>query len=169
MRKNITKLALLAVLVAFVVQTGVTADTTKAPAADPATGEEINWQVISSGGTDGSSTNFALKGTVAQTAVGYGSSASYGLNSGFWQKFGCCNGDGIRGNVDGITGPAGEVDINDLTYLVAYMFGGGPPPPCIDEGNVDGLVGPAGPIDINDLTYLVAYMFGGGPPPAPCP
>ena len=74
-----------------------------------------------------------------------------------------------EGNVDGITGPAGEVDINDLTYLVAYMFGGGPPPRCIDAGNVDGIVGPAGDIDINDLTYLVDYMFGGGPPPAPCP
>ena len=77
----------------------------------------------------------------------------------------CCKN---RGNVDGLIGPAGPIDISDLTYLVAYMFGGGLPPPCPEQGNVDGLVGPAGPIDISDLTYLIAYMFGGGPPPPQC-
>ena len=32
------------------------------------TGEEINWQVISSGGTDGDSENFGLKGTAGLEA-----------------------------------------------------------------------------------------------------
>ena len=81
----------------------------------------------------------------------------------------CCNGDGIRGNVDNIIGPGGSVDVADLTYLVAYLFQGGPPPPCPEEGNADGLIGPAGPIDVADLTYLVAYLFQSGPAPAPCP
>ncbi len=84
----------------------------------------------------------------------------------------CCCVD-IRGNVDGIDGPAGPIDVNDLTYLVDYLFGSptGPQPPCPDEGNVDGIDGPAGPIDVNDLTYLVDYLFGSptGPQPPACP
>jgi hypothetical protein len=81
----------------------------------------------------------------------------------------CCNGDGIRANVDNQAGPGGEVDVADLTYLVAFLFQGGPAPPCTDEGNVDGLTGPAGDIDVADLTYLVAFLFQGGPQPLPCP
>lgn len=75
----------------------------------------------------------------------------------------------VRGNVDGITGPGGDIDVSDLTFLVAYLFSGGSTPPCIDEGNVDGIDGPAGPIDVADLTYLVAYLFQGGSAPALCP
>ncbi len=78
---------------------------------------------------------------------------------------GCCQN---RGNVDGVIGGAGPVDVSDLTYLVAFLFQGGPPPPCMDEGNVDGVVGGAGPVDVSDLTYLVAFLFQGGPPPPPC-
>ena len=78
---------------------------------------------------------------------------------------GCCQN---RGNVDHLIGPAGPVDVADLTYLVAYLFQGGNPPPCEEEGNVDALIGPAGPIDVADLTYLVAYLFQGGNPPPPC-
>lgn len=131
------------------------------------TGEQINWQVISSGGTDdASSTNFRLSGTVGQTAVGEGSSTNYGMRHGYWQDFGggagCCNHDGIRGdeNYD-MQGP----NIVDLTYLVAYLFGGGAPPPCEEEGDVNA----DGGTNIVDLTALVAYLFGGGSPPEPCP
>ncbi len=81
----------------------------------------------------------------------------------------CCNGDGIRGNVDGITGIGGEVDIADLTYLVAYLFQGGSPPPCVEEGNVDGVTGIGGPIDVADMSYLAIYIYQGGDPPAACP
>ncbi len=81
---------------------------------------------------------------------------------------GCCNGDGMRGNADGVTGAGGEVDVADLTYTVAYLFLGGPAPPCLDEGNTDGITGAGGPVDVADLTYLVAYLFLGGPAPAPC-
>ncbi len=132
-------------------------------------GEEINWQVISSGGTKGSSASFDLQGTVGQTSVGVGSSASFGLQHGYWQDFTsgggtCCMGS-IRGNVDYDVGDA--IDISDLVYLVDFMFSGGPPPPCFEEGDVDG--SGAAPIDISDLVYLVDYMFTGGPAPPPCP
>ena len=71
----------------------------------------------------------------------------------------CCV---IRGDVDrdGV-GP----NIADLVYLVTYMFGDGPEPPCMDESDIDGNgVGP----DIADLVYLVTYMFGSGPAPVGC-
>jgi hypothetical protein len=73
----------------------------------------------------------------------------------------CCNHDNIRGDVNyDLQGP----NIVDLTYLVAYLFGGGAEPPCTEEGdaNADEAV------NIVDLTYLVAYLFSSGPPPEPC-
>ena len=61
------------------------------------------------------------------------------------------------------TGGDGGVNIADLTFLVAYLFGGGasPDPLCAADVNHDGAV------NIADLTYLVAYLFGGGPEPSP--
>jgi len=73
-------------------------------------------------------------------------------------EFGCCA--GIRGNVDGI----GEVNVSDLTYLVAYLFQGGPGAPCVEESDVDG----SEATNVSDLTYLVAFLFQGGPDPADC-
>jgi len=61
---------------------------------------------------------------------------------------------------------SGGVNVSDLTYLIAYLFQGGPGPGCFDAGDVNGdLSGP----NISDLTYLVAYLFQGGTPPPPCP
>jgi len=158
MRKNIAKLALLTVPVLFVVQASLSADTTKVSTAEPATGEEINWQVISSGGTVGASVSYEFGGTLGQPAVGYGSSASYGLSQGFWQVFGCCE---LRGDVD----HSGAINVADLTYLVDYLFFSGPAPPCEEESDVDG----SGAINVADLTYLVDYLFFEGPAPPPCP
>jgi hypothetical protein len=127
-------------------------------------GEQIKWQVISSGSTDGSSTAYCLKGTIGQPAVGSGSSAGYSLGHGFWQLFGsgdeCCQ---HRGDINHSgSGP----DISDLVFLVTYMFQGGVEPPCLDEADINGSGG--GP-DITDLVYLVTYMFQSGPAPVPCP
>lgn len=72
----------------------------------------------------------------------------------------CCVGD--RGNVDG--DPDDLCNIVDLTYLVAYLFGEGDPPPCEKEADVNS----DGSVNIVDLTYIVAYLFGGGPSPDPC-
>ncbi len=69
------------------------------------------------------------------------------------------------GNIDGLTGPAGPVDVADLSFLVDYLFRGGPTPPTIVAANVDGITGPGGPIDVADLSYLVDFLFRGGPPP----
>jgi len=158
MRKNIVKLALLTVPVLFVVQASLSADTTKVSTAEPATGEEIIWQVISSGGTEGTSASYDMRGTLGQPAVGFGSSASYGLSQGFWHEFGCCE---LRGDVD----HSGEINVADLTYLVDYLFFSGPAPPCEEESDVDG----SGDINVADLIYLVDYLFFSGPAPLPCP
>jgi hypothetical protein len=164
MKRNFIIVVLLAAFMSSAIQIGLAADTTKTSLTEPATGEQIKWQVISSGGTKGSSTNFQLSGTVGQTAVGYGSSTNFGLRHGFWQQFGpttCCNHDGIRGDVN----MSGTINVADATYLVAYLKGLGPAPPCDEEGDVNG----SGTINVADVTYLVAYLKGLGSAPPACP
>ncbi len=54
-------------------------------------------------------------------------------------------------------------DISDLTYMVDYIFGGGPEPAefvCADVNSSGGTL-----INISDLTYLVNYLFTGGDDP----
>ncbi len=65
----------------------------------------------------------------------------------------------------------GAIDIADLTYIVDYMFVGGPAPvsdtdcPSPNRADLDCNLG----VDIADLTYMVDYMFGGGEAPCnPC-
>jgi len=72
----------------------------------------------------------------------------------------CCQ--GIRGNVDY---QGGDNLIDDLVYLVDWMFTAGPPPPCAVEADLSG----DGQLDIADLVYMVDYLFAGGIPPADCP
>ncbi len=78
----------------------------------------------------------------------------------------CCCLD--RGNVDGVNGPGGPVDVSDLTYVVAFLFTSGTTPPCPEQANIDGIDGPGGPVDVSDLTYLVAYLFQSGETPPSC-
>lgn len=61
-----------------------------------------------------------------------------------------------------VSGDGNGPNIADLTYLVAYLFGGGPPPPDMQTADINGS---GGDPNIADLTYLVAYLFGGGPDP----
>ncbi len=63
----------------------------------------------------------------------------------------------ICGDADG----NGLVNIADVTYLVAYIFAGGPPPDPLASGDVDC----NGSVNIADVVYLINYIFGGGPPP----
>ena len=98
--------------------TVVEQDETPPAPADPAIGEQIKWQVISAGGRTGDPVNAdtILGGSVGQTAAGTGIVPT------------CCNDDGIRGDVDY---SGGAPNVGDLSWLVAYLFQGGPPPaPC---------------------------------------
>ncbi len=125
-----------------------------APTARPAAGEQIKWQVISSGGSRSGSTNFRMSATVGQTAAGPASSFNYKVNQGFWQNFSggsCCV--NLTGNVD--CDPLDGVDIGDLTTLIDNLFISFTPLCCEAEANCDGLGG----IDIGDLTALIDNLF----------
>jgi hypothetical protein len=68
----------------------------------------------------------------------------------------------VPGNANGYGDPA--VDIDDLVYLINYVFGGGPAPiPLLCCGNANG----SGDVDIDDIVYLINYVFSGGPAPIP--
>ena len=127
-------------------------------------GEEINWQVISSGGSRGTTTGLVLTSAFGQTAVGTGTTTGQLCHLGFLQNFsgGCCV--GMTGNVD--NDPTEFIDIGDLTALIDYLFITAAVPVCLAEANVDGSVG--GFVDIGDLTALIDYLFITAAPPAPC-
>jgi hypothetical protein len=55
----------------------------------------------------------------------------------------------------------GVVNILDVTYLIAYLYKGGPTPPVLSLANANG----TWPINILDATYLIAYLYKGGPDP----
>lgn len=54
-----------------------------------------------------------------------------------------------------------SVNIQDLTYLIAYLFSGGAPPPIPAAADINN----SGTVNVADLTMLVAYLFFGGSPP----
>ncbi len=63
----------------------------------------------------------------------------------------------IRGDANG----NGEVQIEDIIYLINYLFIGGSAPPTVRAGdaNCDGVV------DVADVVYLINYLFLDGSPP----
>ena len=64
-------------------------------------------------------------------------------------------------NVCGDADASGAVDIDDVVYLINYIFAGGPEPNPYWTGDADG----SGAIDIDDVVYLINYIFSGGPAP----
>ena len=61
------------------------------------------------------------------------------------------------GDADG----SDSVDIDDVVYLINYIFAGGPTPEPYESGDANC----SGGVDIDDVVYLIAYIFSGGPPP----
>ncbi len=77
-----------------------------------------------------------------------------------WSKpISCCvlRGDALHDNQ--------LILVNDLVYLVNYVFKGGPPPICPEEGDA---LADNGLILVNDLVFLVNYVFKGGDAPPLC-
>ena len=72
----------------------------------------------------------------------------------------CSSCNWIVGDADG----SGYIDIDDVVYLIEYIFLSGPIPiPVHNVGNADCSID----VDIDDVVYLISYIFTGGPPP-PC-
>jgi hypothetical protein len=72
--------------------------------------------------------------------------------------------DSIGDACDYVCGDAdasGAVDIDDVVYLIAYIFSDGPPPVPEESADADCSEG----VDIDDVVYLIAYIFSGGGEP----
>jgi hypothetical protein len=54
-----------------------------------------------------------------------------------------------------------EVDIDDVVFLIAYVFTGGPAPDPLESADADC----SGDVDIDDIVYLIAHIFTAGPEP----
>ncbi len=52
----------------------------------------------------------------------------------------------------------GKINIFDITYLIAYLYKGGPAPVSIEAADVNN----DGAVNIFDITYLIAYLYKGG-------
>ena len=133
-------------------------------------GEDVNWQVMSAGGDiGGTSTNYGLSGTVGQTAVGAGGSASFGVSHGFWQEFGETICDCIPGDANGdlwFPPYSGGINVGDAVFLINYVFKSGtsPTPYAVCSGDANGDC----QVNVGDAVYLINYVFKGGPPPVSC-
>jgi hypothetical protein len=70
---------------------------------------------------------------------------------------------GAASYIAGDSDHSGEVDIDDIVYLISHIFSEGPAPDPVDAGDADASCG----IDIDDAVYLISYVFSGGPAPLP--
>jgi hypothetical protein len=74
------------------------------------------------------------------------------------------NSDGVGDACDSECGDvdvSGGVDIDDVVFLITYIFSQGPAPQPLETGDVD----LSGGVDIDDVVYLINFIFAGGPPP----
>jgi hypothetical protein len=66
----------------------------------------------------------------------------------------------------GETNNNGVINILDITYLINYLYKGGPAPApfalCSGDANCNCVV------NILDVTYLISYLYKGGPAPCEC-
>jgi M6 family metalloprotease-like protein len=69
----------------------------------------------------------------------------------------CCL---LRGDVD----HSGELSTQDINYLIAYAWKGGPAPPCDEEADANG----DGEVTPGDITFLIEHAWMQGPAPPPC-
>jgi hypothetical protein len=142
-----------------------------APPSPANASEQIRWQVISSGGTDGHATTYALKGTIGQTAVGHAQTTQYAVDHGFWQPFAidtsCCGRytGGYTGNTD--CDIDGKRNLADITVLIDHVYISKTNLCCRENGNVDGSLD--GKINLADITALIDHVYISKLPTAACP
>lgn len=121
--------------------------------------EEINWHVISSGGSmQGESTNYGLSGTVGQIAVGEGTGGDKVLRHGFWQDFYVSSGGCTTA---GDANHDGSFNVGDAVYVINNVFKGGPLPVELNEGDANNDCS----FNVGDAVYMINNVFKGGPLP----
>jgi len=145
-------------------------------ATAPKAGEEINWQVLSGGGTKGDDGTYYLSGTVGQTAVRVGTyNIDDQLRHGYWQFFGggytCCIPPSVGDLDQSALGPPPQAlgfnyDGADLSLMINGLFidpANGWDGICLDEADVDFTserpVTNAMVIDGADLSILIDALF----------
>lgn len=72
--------------------------------------------------------------------------------------------DGIGDACEFLCGDADAseaVNILDVTFLITYLYKGGPAPDPLEVGDVND----SGSINLLDVTYLISYLYKGGPAP----
>jgi hypothetical protein len=130
-----------------------------------ASATKLQWQVVSSGGSEATSGVHKLNSTIGQIVAQPGSSGSHKLIHGFQQNFTAsapaCTRCGDANN-------DGSKDISDVVYLIAYIFSGGAAPGECNTPNGLGDADGSGAVDISDVVYVIAYIFSGGLAPH-CP
>lgn len=81
------KLPVLVLVGFFIVALGVGVVLAEAPRGSSAN-YAIPWNVVSGGGSEMASANYAIKSTTGQTAIGPGSSSNYSIGAGYWYGLG---------------------------------------------------------------------------------
>ncbi len=76
-----------------------------------------------------------------------------------------CNADTlsfmVRTYLCGDANADGVLDLEDVLYLINYLYKNGPAPYPFEAGDVDG----SGGIDLGDALHLINYLYKGGPAP----
>jgi hypothetical protein len=126
-------------------------------------GYQLKWKALSSAGINGSSASYKMRGTVAESFVGKGSSSFYRLKVGYWA------GVAEFSEVTYLKGDANgdkKTSVSDVVFLINFLFKGGSPPLCPPSPYlVCGDVNCDGKVSVSDVVYLINYLFKGGPPP----
>ena len=65
----------------------------------------------------------------------------------------------VRGDADN----SGGINIMDVSYMINYLYKGGPPPVTLRAGDANS----SAVLNIMDVTYLINYLYKSGPPPGP--
>ncbi len=60
------------------------------------------------------------------------------------------------GHISGDVNADGALNVLDVTYLVKFLFTGGPPPPAVESADLNH----NGAVDVSDLTLLTKLLFG---------
>ncbi len=117
---------------------------------------ETEWTRTYGGGGSEYGRSVKVMGQGTYSIAGYTNSFGAGNNDFYLLKVGTAP-SYIAGDADG----SGTVDIDDVVFLIAYIFSGGPEPVPYAAGDADC----SGAVDIDDVVYLIAYIFSGGPEP----